>query len=365
MARKIRFGLELKDGYRASDNIDEIRDHFDYAKIVEYFLNGKLEKWLDDRHYEAEVIALSFLKPDAPDFKEKLCYIFKVDSKSIDADKIMIEDEITIKKREFIRQYTSDEDVLGNIESVATTQEELEKLYKRKNKVIYLCGRDLSISPKYENVKYVGLGNVTVKIECETKINFDKMNIKFSNVKIDKTYLILPEIVEINLTSVTEKKPSVEVIEELFSKIVNIHRDNNDNILKNYEEINDLITQNEETIIFLHESKSRKGEHWNKLFVITNNSVYMRDCTSGSKRILYDDIRLVDRDLHIYYGKEAMKSVDDSLIARRNRSKVSLFLNVMAEICSGTYFKLTADEKNILKGVYLDSTNCTVLDLIK
>lgn len=365
MARKIRFGLELKDGYRASDNIAEIRDHFDYAKIVEYFLNGKLEKWLDDRHYEAEVIALSFLKPNAHDFKEKLCYIFKVDSKSIDADKIMIEDEATIKKREFIRQYTSDEDVLENIESVATTQEEVDKLYKQRSKIIYLCGKDLSISPEYKNVKYVGLGNVMVKIASERKIDFDEMNIKFSNVKLDKTYLMLPEMVENNITSVKEKKPNIEVVDEIFYKIVNIHKDNDIETLKKYQRINELITKYQENIVYLHEFENDMSEYRNKIIVITNDSLYLRNHKGESKRILYEDVRFVDRDLRIYYGKDAMEDIDDSLVARSVRGKVGLFINVMAEICSGTHFKLKADEQNTLKEVYLDSTNCTVLDLIK
>ena len=54
MARK--FALYLKDGHEVRNNIEEIAEYFDYGKMVEYFHDGSLLQWLEDRRYEKEAI---------------------------------------------------------------------------------------------------------------------------------------------------------------------------------------------------------------------------------------------------------------------------------------------------------------------
>ena len=70
MARKVKFALILKDGYEVRNNIEEIKEHFDYNKIVDYFIDGQLSRWLEDRHYYEEIkndveTALDFYKKAA------------------------------------------------------------------------------------------------------------------------------------------------------------------------------------------------------------------------------------------------------------------------------------------------------------
>lgn len=96
MARK--FALYLKDGHEVRNNIEEITEYFDYGRIVEYFHDGSLLQWLEDRHYEKEAVDLSYLKSNAKDFKEKLCYIFHIDSKKIDSEAVA-EDAESVRKK--------------------------------------------------------------------------------------------------------------------------------------------------------------------------------------------------------------------------------------------------------------------------
>jgi len=183
MAR--RFALYLKDGHEVRNNIEEIREYFDYGKMVEYFHDGSLQQWLDDRRYEAESIALSVLDGNAPDFQEKLCYIFRVDSASIEPNDIITDDEEIIKKKAVIRQYTTDDKVLDAIDSVATNQDELQKLLSNNPMQIYLCGSEFTITAKGESIKYIGVGTVTVKISHDDIADIEKKNITFENINID------------------------------------------------------------------------------------------------------------------------------------------------------------------------------------
>ena len=181
MARK--FALYLKDGHEVRNNIEEITEYFDYRRMVEYFHDGSLMQWLEDRRYEKEVIALSALKANKSDFKEKLCYIFKVDSKTI-ADNTAIEDVTLIKKRDLIKQYTNDENILGNIDKVAIDNNELLDLINTGIKEIYLCGNTFTIPDTAENVRLVGVNKPYLVVRRYNIENKSQNNVEFDNVCI-------------------------------------------------------------------------------------------------------------------------------------------------------------------------------------
>jgi len=76
MARKVKFALILKDGYEVRNNIEEIKEHFDYNKIVDYFIDGQLSRWLEDRHYYEEKEKLDNLDVNELNFRDRICSIF-------------------------------------------------------------------------------------------------------------------------------------------------------------------------------------------------------------------------------------------------------------------------------------------------
>ena len=53
MARKNKFPLKMANDIEVR-SLDELRQHFDINKIVEYFRDGKLLEWLSDRYYDDE-----------------------------------------------------------------------------------------------------------------------------------------------------------------------------------------------------------------------------------------------------------------------------------------------------------------------
>ena len=192
MARKVKPSLEMKNGYQVRNNIDEIRENFDYSKIVEYFRNGRLQRWLRDRYYEKEADKLDQIHYNDKKFKEKICAVFKVDSSKVDDDEQVLDEEIQ-KKLEYVKQYTVDDEVLSKIDSVATNQDELMKFIIQGKREIFLCGGTFDIPIEVENIKYIGIGDVEGNIKSDREVNFAKGNVEFVNIRLNDEYLKLCE----------------------------------------------------------------------------------------------------------------------------------------------------------------------------
>ena len=79
MARKVKFPLELRDGYLARSNIEEVRAHFDLEKIIAQFHNGRLKIWLDDHYLSEMAEQVAALDGDVPDLAVQLCAILGVE----------------------------------------------------------------------------------------------------------------------------------------------------------------------------------------------------------------------------------------------------------------------------------------------
>ena len=74
MARKVKFPLELKDGYLARSNIEEVRTHFDLEKIIAQFHNGRLKIWLEDHYLPEMAEQVAALDGDAPELAA--CFVY-------------------------------------------------------------------------------------------------------------------------------------------------------------------------------------------------------------------------------------------------------------------------------------------------
>ncbi|WP_026767434.1 tetratricopeptide repeat protein [Selenomonas ruminantium] len=187
MARIVKFALEMKNGFQARNNINELRNHFDYGKIVGYFTDGRLVRWLANRGYEKEVTELESLNVNDDDFKKRICEILQVDeSLAYDEDNVM--DEELLNRLEKVRQYTADKTILDNIDKVATNQKELLELAEKNESEIYLCAESFVIPLVVENVTYIGIGNPTAVIKSSHYIDFAESNIVFKNVNFNDEY---------------------------------------------------------------------------------------------------------------------------------------------------------------------------------
>lgn len=77
MAKKVRFPLVMPDGVEAR-TIEELREHFDLNRVREYYKDGKLITWLEDRYYTDEVEKVRNLNPEEKDFATQLCLALEV-----------------------------------------------------------------------------------------------------------------------------------------------------------------------------------------------------------------------------------------------------------------------------------------------
>lgn len=153
----VKFPLEVKNGVKAR-NITELKENFDVEKVIGYFLDGKLKNWLDARYYEEEAEAMERLSENDAELGRKLCSIFDVeyDLKEIDQEEIAKRNERLAK----LKQFTSDEEVIENIDSVAFDQEELTDLYDKGVEKIYLCAGEFIIPKSKQDLEYVVLGDI-------------------------------------------------------------------------------------------------------------------------------------------------------------------------------------------------------------
>lgn len=191
MVKRIKFALELKDGVKVR-SLDELRNHFDIEKIVTYFLNGKLQKWLEDRYYKSEAEAIQNMDSINPDIA-LLCHILGVDScqlSSIDVAAIQKQN----KKLDLVKQLTNDPKILANISHTALTQEDLMELLNAGEKTIYLCGKTFSIPVDKEYRTYIGIcGKPNILIDVCSIDELERRHLSFINIQMPENIISIPE----------------------------------------------------------------------------------------------------------------------------------------------------------------------------
>lgn len=189
--KKIRFPLEMDNGAEAR-TLDELREHFSMEKVVLYYSDGKLLKWLRNNYLDEEAEAISELDPKDPELNRKLCGIFDVEYN--ESAKVDIE-KVTANKQRLsrLKEYTADEKFADVIDRVAFDQNELEELLNNGASEVYLCGSWFRIPLDRENVRYIGINQPIAEINSAEMVDFKAKNISFENLKFNKEYT---EIVE-------------------------------------------------------------------------------------------------------------------------------------------------------------------------
>ncbi|MGN1305869.1 MAG: hypothetical protein ACI4YB_12660 [Oscillospiraceae bacterium] len=184
--KKLRFPLEMENGAEVR-TIEELRENFSMEKVLMYFSDGKLIKWLRNNYLDEEAEAVSELDPKDPDLNRKLCDIFDVEYN--ESAKVNIE-EITANKQRLTRlkEYTSDEKLADVIDIIAFDQNELDGLLSEGAKEVYLCGSWFRIPLNRENVRYIGINQPIAEINSLEEVDFKAMNISFQNIKFDEEY---------------------------------------------------------------------------------------------------------------------------------------------------------------------------------
>ncbi len=179
MIKKIRFALEMGDETSVR-TIEELRAHYNSEKIVSYFLDGKLLTWLNDRYYtdEAQRVEALAADTDRNTLAVELANIFDVHIEN-DVDVVTIAERN--ERLNKLREYTSDDAILNNIEYVAFSQEELGDILDEGAKTIYLCGDKFRIPLSVRGKRYIGVNDPIIDISTNTPINLKDYDITVSN----------------------------------------------------------------------------------------------------------------------------------------------------------------------------------------
>ena len=185
--KKIKLPLEMANSVLVR-TLDELKENWDLEKVLNYYLNGKLLTWLNDRYYTElaeEVSALNGISDNA-ELQKKLCGIFGIEAEDNFVDLEAVAEHN--RRLEILRQYTADDAVLKNVDKVAFNQEELADLLDEGEAVIYLCDNKFSVPLSVTGKKYIGLGDVEIQVNSKDFVDFVKIGIELVNVHFNKEY---------------------------------------------------------------------------------------------------------------------------------------------------------------------------------
>ena len=160
--KNIRFPLEMAGGKMVRE-LEEFQEYFDLEKAIEYFSNGKLQRWLESTYNDDILEEIEKMDGKEPDFVRKFTDALGVDEKSdsIDVNQIMQDAVI----REKLKAYVSEEKINTLLSFTADTQEIMELLIHKGSKKIYLLEGEYKIPKNIFGIYFEGIGKVRVQIE--------------------------------------------------------------------------------------------------------------------------------------------------------------------------------------------------------
>ena len=176
MAKKVKFPLDMGNEVYVR-TLEELKENYNTEKVTEYFLDGRLLTWLNDRYFddEAEQVQELTEQGNKDNLAAKLGKIFGVEIESEEVDIEAL--EIRREKLDKLRRITSDDKILENVDNVAFSQEELGDLLDEEKDFIYLCGETFRIPLSVGNVMYIGVNDPTVSISGKGEIDLEASGI--------------------------------------------------------------------------------------------------------------------------------------------------------------------------------------------
>lgn len=178
--KKIKFPLEMAKGKMVRE-LDEFQEYFDLQRAVEYFYNGKLQKWLENTYNDDILEELEELTGQETDFVKRFTEILGVDYQEQPIDIKQMMDQAQLKEK--LKRILPEDEVEEAVESSADTQEKLEELIKSGVKKVYLLSGTYRIPRQAEGILFIGLGEPSVEIEENDQKKFQQQGLQFRDVK--------------------------------------------------------------------------------------------------------------------------------------------------------------------------------------
>lgn len=185
MNKKIRFALEMKNGVTVR-TIEDLVDNFSFEKILEYYHNGKLITWLEDRYYNDLVEQLELLDNNDANLGTQIAKILGVTEKQLEDDiETLTEHNLKLSR---LRDYSDEQEYIDNIDNMAFDQDDIYDLLDEGKEIIYLCGDRFTIPLGKQNITYIGVNNPVVSFRTDKEVNFREKNITFIGIEYEAEY---------------------------------------------------------------------------------------------------------------------------------------------------------------------------------
>ena len=205
MAKKVRFPLEMEDGVEVR-SMEELRDNFSLSRLLEYFNDGRLVTWLQDRYENTIAEEIAAINPNEEDVEKKICEVLDVKYDENTSEEEGMAEERK-RKLELLKEYPDAMKYAKNVDYVAFDQDDLYDLLDGDAKEIYLCGKRFSVPISKGNTKYIGIiDGVEVVIEAKQPVDFESKSISFVNCQFDEKYRKIVGAEEKNLSVIAENK---------------------------------------------------------------------------------------------------------------------------------------------------------------
>ncbi|MFE8698306.1 hypothetical protein ACFYKT_18445 [Cytobacillus sp. FJAT-53684] len=207
LKRSIKFPLIMKEGKQVR-TLEELKDAFDIEQVIEYYYDGRLFTWLEQRYYMKEfneIKSISGLKLN--EVIHEIYDIFGIKKQdTFDVD-IFLKNKEKIKS---IKQYTEDLNILNNIAIVASTQQELEKILEgfnsQEENEVYLLDGEFVVDDNIGNICYIGINKPKVILDSDKDFRAETKNITFKNVTLTALRYMSLEIKDIEQVNVDLQK---------------------------------------------------------------------------------------------------------------------------------------------------------------
>lgn len=189
--KRIKFPLVMKNEVEARD-IEGLRENFDIVLAVQYFSNGKLERWLENNYYDDILENVKKLDSNDEGFGQKLAEALGAsweNSREIDLQAVVKQAGL----KEKLKPYVSEEQ-LEEMEYIADTQQELERFARMGCGKVYLFGEEFCIPEWMKNMECIGINHPKIHLEIKDREGFKEKNVSlqevtFANEEMEKIAL--------------------------------------------------------------------------------------------------------------------------------------------------------------------------------
>lgn len=171
--------------------LDELKENFSIDNIVEYYLDGKLLVWLEQRFYKEEADNIKLIgigeKSSPEEIIESLIKTFSVE---VTAEEIKnsVKSFKRIKRISDLQKFLQGGNQrISNFDNVVFSQEEFESLIQNNNShsVVYLYGDCFELKNVPFDMMIEGINNPILRISGIKELNLYTSKLKFKNIIIE------------------------------------------------------------------------------------------------------------------------------------------------------------------------------------